>query len=78
MQVIARWLLKGVLQAFFGFLTEQFNQMQRDAASRQEGRRQQADEQAKAGAIVDSAVGDVASNPLSVEDTFRRLDGGNA
>lgn len=78
MSALISLLLKAGLQAFFGFLTDQFNQMQRDAANRQEGRRQEADDQAKAGAIVDATVGDVASHPPSIEDVFRRLDGGTA
>lgn len=78
MSAIISLLLKAGLQAFFGFLTDQFNQMQRDAANKQEGRRQEADDQAAAGAKADAAVGAVADKPPTIDDAFGRLEGGTA
>lgn len=78
MAAIVSLLLKAGLQAFFGFLSDYLAQLQRDAANKQEGRRQQADDQAAAGAKADAAVGAIADAPPTIEDAFRRMEGGTA
>lgn len=76
------WFLAAIVKqgfaAFFGFIADQLAQAKRDADKVQEGRRQQADDQAAAGAKADAAVADVADHPPTEDDVFGRLDGGTA
>ena len=75
---LVRLLIDSGFRAAFGFLEDLLASLRHDAAMRQEGRREEADRQAKAGERLDAAIGDVADRPLDDEAVLGRLEEGSA